>query len=500
MSASPRRLRDPRNHLLWGIVGSESVADANTPALLRSADTLTYAHLARSVVQGGLEIDERFAPGSRLLIAAYDQMVVALGLLAALRSRCVPLLVDPQPAAGLARVAARWGVVGAIGESALLAEFDDVIDESAVLGWRWSSAPSSDEPPAVHADDAAFWTFTSGTTGEPRAVVHAHRGPRAAYEAFGKGILALEAADRTVSTAGLPFVYALGNNLFFPLLAGGSTILPADLLLPTVLGEIRRHEATTLVSGPWSLEAIARLADRAGRGDALRDLRLVLSAGEPLAESVFTRWRDTFGQTPIDNLGCTEMFNSFLSPWPDDARPGSLGRVVPGFEVRVGGGEPAPGLRGALSVRGESRAIAMSGAHGADRLESPEVSWCETGDEVEIDASGSFTYLGRLDDRFKVRGQFVRPAEVERRLRNLEGIVECLVRPDVDERGVARISVGVVLDESCDAVEALRAVATEARAACPAAARSTRIERLEKLERSPRGKVVRERRAASSVR
>lgn len=324
-----------------------------------------------------------------------------------------------------------------------------VVDESTVLDWLTAASDAVRlAPPRVGADDAAFWTFTSGTTGEPRAVVHAHRGPRAAYEAFGRGVLALGPDDRTVSTAGLPFVYALGNNLLFPLFAGGVAILPADLLLPTVLAEIRRQQATVLVSGPWSIEAMARLADRAGRGQALRRLRLVLSAGEPLGAGVFAAWRDAFGQTPIDNLGCTEMFNSFLSTSPGEARAGSLGRVVPGFEVRVDGAAPDVGRRGALTVRGASRAIGISTDSDSDRIAAPPGEWCETGDEVEVGADGTFSFLGRLDDRFKVRGQFVRPAEVERRLQSVDGIVECLVGPGTDEHGLSCVLVRIVVAPS----------------------------------------------------
>ncbi|MDG2308205.1 MAG: AMP-binding protein [Candidatus Binatia bacterium] len=471
---------------------------ASDPALLSAARVLSYGDLARAVEHGGREIDERFAPGSRILIAGYDQMVVALALLSALQSQCVPLLVDPQSATELARVAGRWDVAGGVGDPKILGALDAVIDDTAVLGWTTAAGPGGAELEPVHAGDPAFWTFTSGTTGEPRAVVHAHRGPRAAYEAFGRDVLSLAPTDRTASTAGLPFVYALGNNLFFPLLAGGSAILPADLLLPTVLAEVRRHDATVLVSGPWSLEAMARLADRSDRGEALRRLRLVLSAGEPLAASVFSRWQSAFGQTPLDNLGCTEMFNSFLSPRPEGALPGSLGHVVPGFEVRLGGQPPAAGRRGALTVRGESRAVAMSCDDGNDQIVETDGEWCETGDELEVDETGRFTYLGRLDDRFKVRGQFVRPAEVERRLRTLDGIRECLVSSETDDHGLACVSVRLVLGADYDAAEVLRAAGVAARQVLPAAARTLRLERVEALPRSPRGKVLRERRAASS--
>lgn len=244
------------------------------------------------------------------------------------------------------------------------------------------------------------------------------------------------------------------------------------------------------MSGPWSLEAMARLADRRGWGEALRAVRGVLSAGEPLAEAVFHRWRETFGQSPIDNLGCTEMFNSFLSPRPEEAAPGTLGRVVPGFEVRVGGRAPAPGRRGALEVRGQSRAVALSRV-GTNAIESAMGDWCETGDEVEVDAEGRFTFLGRLDDRFKVRGQFVRPAEVESQLRRVSGVRECLVSADTDDRGLARAVVHLVLEDGADTTSVLRDVGAAAREAMPAAARSMRIARARSLPRSARGKLLR---------
>lgn len=464
---------------------------------MRGETIVTYEALAGAIARGAMELDAAFPVGSRLLIAAYDQLVVALGFLAALQSHCTPLLVDPQSTAGLARIAARWKVAGSIGDRSLFDEGAAVVDESKVLGWLTAAAGAVPLAlPGVGAEDAAFWTFTSGTTGEPRAVVHAHRGPQAAYEAFGCGVLALGPEDRTVSTAGLPFVYALGNNLLFPLFAGGAAILPADLLLPTVLAEIGRQQATVLVSGPWSIEAMARLADRAGRGDALRRLRLVLSAGEPLGPGVFAAWRDTFGQTPIDNLGCTEMFNSFLSTSPGQARAGSLGRVVPGFDVRVDGAAPEAGRRGALTVRGASRAIGISTDSDSDRVEVPSGEWCETGDEVEVGADGTFTFLGRLDDRFKVRGQFVRPAEVERRLQSVDGIEECLVGPGTDARGLACVRVRIVVASSHDDETRRREVAAVAREVLPAAGRAIRVETTDALPRSPRGKVLRQPRVA----
>jgi len=499
-------------HLLWATVLSALEEDADAPALLGGERTRTYADLARASARGAREIDARVAPGSRLLVAAYDQQTAALAFLAALGSRSIPLLVDPLSAAGLERIARRFRVAGALGERRLLGSLGiPLVDENRIRSWIETKGGEGSlerfELPAVRADEPAFWTFTSGTTGEPRAVVHGHRGPVAAFEAFGRGIVRLGRGDRTIATAGLPFVYALGNAFLFPLLARGAAILPSDLLLPSVLGALQQHAATVLVSGPWSLEAMVRLADRDRWRDGLRALRIVLSAGEALPPAVFLRWRDTFGQPIVDNLGCTEMFNSFLAAPAEEARPGSLGRVVPGFDVRVGVVAPRPHARGALAVRGESRAVAMSVDGESERIEPVDGEWCETGDEVAVEADGRFRFLGRVDDRFrflgrvddrfKVRGQFVHPLEIERSLLEVEGVRECLVFPEESPDGLSGIAAHVVLDEGLDPVSASRRLAAHVRTRLDRHLRALRLEIVAALPRSARGKLTRPRSAAA---
>ena len=292
----------------------------------------------------------------------------------------------------------------------------------------------------------------------------------------------------TIATAGLPFVYALGNDFFFPLMAGGTAVLPGDLLLPTVLGELARHGASVLVAGPWSLAAIARLARRSRHVEALRRLRLVLSAGEPLPELVFREWERRFGKEVLDNFGCTEMFNSFISSAPGRARADSLGFAVSGFDVRVGGARAVPGARGALAVRGESRAIAV-GRDG--QLTAPEGGWCETGDEVEVDARGAFVFLGRSDDRFKVQGQFVRPVEIERCLAAVDGVEECLVVPERDASGLPVVVARIVAAEAVASDELVRRVLRRARERLPSFAVPERVDLVASLPRSERGKLER---------
>ncbi|MGH7899813.1 MAG: AMP-binding protein, partial [Candidatus Binatia bacterium] len=304
------------------------------------------------------------------------------------------------------------------------------------------------------------------------------------------GVLRLGPEDVTIATAGLPFVYALGNNFFFPLMAAGTAILPADLLLPTVLGELARHGATVLVAGPWSLGAVVRLVRRPRWIEAIRRLRCVLSAGEPLPARIFLDWKERFGKEVLDNLGCTEMFNSFVSNVPGDARPGSLGRPVAGFEVRVGGSAPRPHARGELRVEGESRAIAI----GQDGNLAPTSGEdCETGDEVEVDADGRLSFCGRLDDRFKVKGRFLHPLEVERCLMEVSGCEQCLVGAESDPGGLTTPVARVVVSEGANGEELIRLLLRHARQRLEAFAVPERIELVESLPRTPRGKLVRRR-------
>jgi acyl-coenzyme A synthetase/AMP-(fatty) acid ligase len=480
---------DARNHLLWPLLVENLERGREADTALAGVRAVSYASLAVATVGGAAEIDDRFPPGSRVLVASRNQLHVAIGLLAALASRCVPLLCDPTSPERLRRAAEEWNAAGGVGERSVLeATGLPILDDAE----RWADTPRSAiegfAPPAVLADSPAFWTFTSGTTGEPKAVVHAHRGPRAAYEGFAVRVLHLGPEDVTVATAGLPFVYALGNALLFPLMAGATAILPADLLLPTVLGELARHGATVLVAGPWSLAAVARLVRKQRHVDAIRRLRLVLSAGEPLPRRVFDAWVERFGKQLLDNLGCTEMFNSFVSNVPGSARADCLGRPVPGFEVRVGGAAPAPGLRGALSVVGASRAVAVGSA---GTLSPVENGGCETGDEVAVDPDGSLVFLGRIDDAFKVQGQFVRPVEVERCLAAVPGVADCLVLLDHDRHGVAAVVAKIVPAKDAPHDDLVRRVLRRARTDLPPFAVPGRVELVGALSRSDRGKLQR---------
>jgi acyl-coenzyme A synthetase/AMP-(fatty) acid ligase len=167
----------------------------------------------------------------------------------------------------------------------------------------------------------------------------------------------------------------------------------------------------------------------ASETSALRNVRLATSAGEPLALELHERWTRTFGVELLDGLGTAEMWHIFISNRPGDVVPGTLGRVVPGFDVKlcdVAGLEVGDGEAGALWVKGDSRAIGYW-QQMDDTMRVFRGEWCVTGDMLQRNADGTFTYCGRSDDMLKVHGRWLAPAEVENCL---------LAHPAVDEVAV----------------------------------------------------------------
>jgi benzoate-CoA ligase len=165
-------------------------------------------------------------------------------------------------------------------------------------------------------------------------------------------------------------------------------------------------------------------------------LRACLSAGEALPPELYHRWMETFGVEIYDGIGSAEMFHIYVTNSPGDVVPGSLGRVVPGYEARIvgaDGNEVPDGEVGELWIKGDSAAICYWNAHEATKARFAG-DWCFTGDQFHRDASGHFWYHGRTDFMLKVSGIWVSPLEIENCLLEHSGVAECCVvgRADAD--------------------------------------------------------------------
>ncbi|HEX6738631.1 MAG TPA: benzoate-CoA ligase family protein [Vicinamibacteria bacterium] len=301
----------------------------------------------------------------------------------------------------------------------------------------------------THRDDPAIWLFTSGSTGKPKAAVHLQQDLPWNTERYARQVMGIREDDLTVSVPKLFFGYATGTNLLFPFAVGAAAALFSERSEPATLFDvIERYRPTILTSVPTMINGM--LNHPGGTGRDLSSLRLCLSAGEALPPELYRRWMEAFGVEILDGIGSAEMFHIYISNYPGEVVPGSLGRLVPGYDARVAGpdgGEVASGEAGTLWVKGESAAILYWQAH----QKSKEVlrgDWVVTGDQVRRDQRGHFWYEGRTDDMLKVGGIFVSPYEVENCLLQHPAVAECAVIGYKDEDGLIKPKAIVVCREA----------------------------------------------------
>jgi benzoate-CoA ligase family protein len=303
-----------------------------------------------------------------------------------------------------------------------------------------AAASTEIETHPTSKDDAAFWLYSSGTTGFPKGTIHLHHDMVFCCDHFGKHVLGITERDRTYSVAKLFFAYGLGNALYFPFGVGATTILyPARPLPEAVLELVARAKPSIFFAVPTAYAAMLDVPDGAKRFD-LSSVRFGVSAGEALPADIFRRWKEAFGFEIIDGIGSTEAAHMFISNKPGDIRPGSSGKVVDGYAARIVDAEGKlvpPGDTGRLQISGDSVAAGYWNRH--EKTKSTFLGdWLDTGDTYRMDEDGYYWYAGRSDDMLKVGGQWVSPVEVENTLVAHEAVLEAAVIGVADQDGLIK--------------------------------------------------------------
>src|SRR5437867_11175878 len=322
-----------------------------------------------------------------------------------------------------------------------------VVGEPATTRAIAGASPELETFPS-HRDDAAIWLFSGGTTGQPKAVVQSHGSFANTTLCYGQGVLGLTERDITLAVPKLFFGYATGSNLFFPFSVGAAVALfPEKSTAETLFAKIRRFRPTLLVNVPTMVNQMVAHPD--AKQQDLSSLRLATSDGEALPVELYERWKKTFGVELLDGLGTAEMWHIFISNRPGAVKPGTIGTVVPGFDVRVRddlGHDLPDGEVGMLWVRGGSRAIGywqqMDKTQAALRGE-----WYVSGDLIRRDGDGYFTYCARADDLLKVGGKCLAPEGVEGCLPQHPLVKEVAVVGIEDANGLTKPHAFVVATE-----------------------------------------------------
>ena len=304
-----------------------------------------------------------------------------------------------------------------------------------------SASPQLEAEP-TSKDDAAFWLYSSGSTGFPKGCVHLQHDMVACAETYAKSVLEITGSDRCFSVAKLFFAYGLGNAMYFPFSVGATAILwPGAPTAANVYWMIETYRPTLFFSVPTNF-AMLLAHPRDGADFDLSSIRIAVSAGEALPAALFDRFKQRFGVEILDGIGSTEVLHIFISNRPGAIRPGSSGLIVPGYQARLVDehNEPVPsGQIGNLLIRGDSTCSAYWNKHEKSK-DAIEGHWIRTGDKYVQDEDSYFWYAGRSDDMLKVGGIWVSPVEVENALIEHPGVMECAVvgRSDHDEPDQAR--------------------------------------------------------------
>lgn len=300
------------------------------------------------------------------------------------------------------------------------------------------------EPAPTGPDDSCFWLYSSGSTGAPKGAVHLQHDMVYCSETYGKQVLGVREDDVCFSAAKLFFAYGLGNGLYFPFSAGATAVyMPVRPTPASVYETIRRHRPTLFFGVPTLYASMLQAEG------SLDGVRLCVSAGEALPADILRRWVERHHVQISDGIGSTEIAHIFISNSAENIKPGSSGKIVPGYEARIvdeNFQDLPPGQIGTLLIKGDSICSCYWNKH--EKTKSTFLGeWINTDDKYYRDEEGFFYYVGRSNDMLKVGGIWVSPVEVESCLIAHPAVLECAVVGATDKDDLVKPKAFLVLKE-----------------------------------------------------
>lgn len=405
-------------------------------------------------------------PGGRVLLRASNQPMLVACWFAVLKAGGIAVTTMPllRPRE-LTEIIERANVSIALTDAAVAADLETALGARADARLLRFNSEAKDSLDArmpgrsrqfatvlTDAGDPAIVAFTSGTTGRAKGTVHDHRAILAVTDSYGRHVLQPRPDDIFLGSPPLAFTYGLGGLVLFPMRFGASTALVEQASPPNMLAAIARFRATVTVTSPTGYRAMLQ---QAGEFD-LTSLRRCISAGETLPAAVFDAWEKATGVRLMDGIGSTELLHMFIGCTAEDARPGSTGRVVPGYQAKVideSGNEVPRGTVGRLAVSGPTGCRYLADLDNQKKY--VQDGWNLTGDAYTMDEDGYFWYQSRTDDMIVSSGYNISGAEVENVLLTHPSVNECAVVGVPHEARGQIVKAFIVLSRGVAASEAL---------------------------------------------
>ena len=441
----------PFNLAAHALARAGVLADKSALQVLRpqGAERWSYGRLEAAVRGFGSGLLARgLRPGDRVLLRLGNSAAFPVGFLGAIAAGLVPVPTSAAlTVAEVTRLAAR------INPALVLAEAGVALPDHAAPVMTAAEVLAGEAlPPCDWAmgdpDRLAYIVFTSGTSGEPLAVAHAHRALWArgmmhqGWEGLGEG-------DRLLHAGAFNWTFTLGTGLLDPWVQGATALIPGPGVTAAQLPLLmKRFDATILAAAPGVIRQMLKAPL-----PALPRLRHGLVAGEALSPALRDQWRSATGTDLHEALGMSEC-STYLSGSPARPAPaGYTGYPQPGRQLRLIDGQIAlhrsdPGLMLGYLDAPEATAARFDG------------DWFLTGDLAEAGPDGALRSLGRRDDMMNAGGFRLAPLEVEAALAGVDGVTDLAVCEAEVRPGVHVIACGYVAAE--DRAAALIARADQA--------------------------------------
>lgn len=394
------------------IVGEavESYSFARLEAAVRGCGTWLLAQVA--------------APGDPVLLRLGNTAAFPIAFLGAIAAGLVP--VPTSSALTKSEISA---MAAALSPALILADDGVALpDHPARLLAAASVLTSEAMPPCAYVmqdpDQLAYVVFTSGTSGKPLPVAHAHRALWA-RRMMHQGWEGLRREDRLLHAGAFNWTYTLGTGLLDPWVIGATALIPAAGTQPGDLPALLlAHRATIFAAAPGVYRQMLKT-----RLPPLPDLRHGLSAGEALSPMIAEAWHTATGTDVHQALGMSEC-STFISGSPDRPAPaGTIGYPQPGRKIAVlsaDGKVLPPETAGTLAIHRSDPGLMLGYLHAPDLTAARyQGEWFVTGDQVTQGVDGALRYLGRDDDMMNPGGFRVSPLEVESAMARLPHLTDC---------------------------------------------------------------------------
>ncbi len=445
LTPCPERFNAAAHCLVSGGAGDTALI-AVRPGQTGRTQSWTFADLRDRVLRAnGALRDAGVGAGDRVVILLGDTPDFPIAYFGAIAAGAVATPLSSQLSPGeIARIltVTEPAVVVAPPGLALPGDVERLTAEELSAGLTADFAP-------IGADDPALLVFTSGSSGRPKGVLHAHRAFWA-RRAMHDGWHGIGPGDRVMHAGAFNWTYTLGVGLADTWSVGGTAILNAGTRAPDIWpGIARQTTPTVFAAAPAVFRRILKYGE--DLKDGFASLRHAVTAGEALSPEIADAWRRATAKPILEALGMSEV-STYVSTPPGRAPvSGSVGWPQPGRQVAVLGddGVPVPwGTPGVLAVHRTDPGLMLGYWRDGEATNAAFAGdWFLTGDVVRMGKDGAISYAGRRDDQMNAQGYRVDPGEVEAALLQCAGVAECGVTEWAVEAGLSVIAAWLVVED-----------------------------------------------------